>query len=134
MNDSFPQNPALPSKISVHESKYESDEFFTELILSFRQALPEFANQLQACHDLQDFEELKRHAHRLRGTALVLGFDGLAEHFYALERLCTFVPDPETFDAEVATIRKVQGESTVATIVQLMREIAGHTGDKKDAP
>ena len=72
---------------------------------------------MQACVEVQDFAELKSHAHRLRGSALVLGFDGLAEHFYSLERLCTFVSEAETNNLEVGTIRKVQAERDYAVYV-----------------
>ena len=75
-------------------SSFASDPDMLELVEIFVSEVPDKVDRIRNCESSQNWDELKRAAHQLKGSAGGYGFDALTPVADQLERSLQGEPDP----------------------------------------
>jgi HPt (histidine-containing phosphotransfer) domain-containing protein len=76
-------------------SSFASDPEMLELVEIFVSEVPDKVDRIRNCESSQNWDELKRAAHQLKGSAGGYGFDALTPIADQLERSLQGEPNPE---------------------------------------
>lgn len=87
-------------------SDYAGDPEFAELLRTFFKALPTLSRELQALVAARRIDDLRMHAHHLKGTGGGYGFPQLTAAATALEAACD-IDDFNRIEAAVQSIAQL---------------------------